>query len=163
MDSIDQVVRNYSDMLYRLAFARAGNSHDAEDIVQDVFLSYIRAGKTYKDEEHRKAWLIRTAINVSINLASSAWKRRSGGEFDENTGSFDENLERVEAHSVVYPAVQSLPEKYRVVIHLFYYEDMPINRISKVTGLGENTVKSRLKRARVMMKEKLGGVADDFR
>jgi len=160
----DGVIKLYSDTVYRLAFARAGNSYDAEDITQEVFLRYIRAGKTFSDEEHRKAWLIRTAINTSVNVMKSAYKRRYGGEPDynsENTAT-DDNIARLEDKSVVYNAVLKLPEKYRIVIHLFYYEDMKIERISEVTGIGINTVKSRLKRARDLLREELKEDFDEF-
>jgi len=160
MDSIEAIVRDYSDTVYRLAFARTGNSHDAEDITHDVFLKLIRSGKTFVSGEHCKAWLIRTAMNTSVNFAKSAYKRRYGGELHENTGR-DDNLKRLETQSVVYSAVLKLPEKYRAVIHLFYYEDMKIEQISKVTGMGQNTVKSRLKRARDILRGELEGVEFD--
>jgi len=158
-------------MVYRLAFARAGNSHDAQDIMQEVFLSYIRTEKTrkpFENEEHRKAWFIRAAVNAAINLSRSAFKRRSIGELDDGFSNAeygesreDENISRLETKAVVYPAVMSLPEKYRTIIHLFYYEDMKITEICKITGLGENTVKSRLLRARNILKEKLKEVGFD--
>ncbi|MDR0196961.1 MAG: sigma-70 family RNA polymerase sigma factor [Oscillospiraceae bacterium] len=161
MDNFEEVMRKYSDTVYRIAFVRTGNSHDAEDITQDVFLSYIRAGKTYADEEHRKAWLIRAAVNASINTVRSAWKRHSGGQLNENEGRTDENFHRIETRSVVYSAVLKLPEKYRTVVHLFYYEDMTLAQISQLTKTRENTVKSRLRRAKDILREKLEGVDFD--
>ncbi|MDR0222664.1 MAG: sigma-70 family RNA polymerase sigma factor [Oscillospiraceae bacterium] len=161
MDGFEEVMRRYSDMVYRLAFARTGNSHDAEDVTQEVFFGYVRAKKTFNDEEHRKAWLIRATVNASVNTVKSAWKRHSGGELSENEGKKDENLSRIETRSAVYSAVRSLSEKYRVVVHLFYYEDMTAAQIGKVMKLNENTVKSRLKRARDALREKLKGVGFD--
>jgi len=157
---IEETVRKYSDMLYRLAFAKTGNSHDSEDIVQDVFLKLIRSGKTFKDDEHEKAWLIRVTVNTGKNLLASPQrrKRQYNSELsspDMQIGKLDENLERLENQAVVYPAVMSLPEKYRLMIHLFYYEDMKISDIAKATGLSESTIKSRLHRARAILKEKL--------
>jgi len=154
---IEETVRKYSDMLYRLAYAKTGNSHDSEDIVQDVFLKLIRSGKTFNDEEHEKVWLIRVTVNAGKNLLTSPHRKRRG-ELDESgtqIGKIDENLTRLENQAVVYPAVMSLPEKYRLPIHLFYYEDMKISDITRVTGLGESTVKSRLHRARAILKEML--------
>ena len=63
-ESFDEVMRKYADMVYRLAYSRVGNTHDADDILQEVFLRYIKADKTYNDEEHRKAWLIKITINL---------------------------------------------------------------------------------------------------
>ena len=74
-ESFDAVMRKYADMVYRLAYSRTGSTFDADDILQEVFLRYIRADKTYNDEEHRKAWLIRITINCTRSFASSAWNR----------------------------------------------------------------------------------------
>jgi RNA polymerase sigma-70 factor (ECF subfamily) len=159
---IEEIVKKYSDMLYRLAFARTGNSHDSEDIVQEVFLKLVRGGKTFKDDEHQKAWLIRVTVNAGKNLNLSAFKRKNAGELKdyENRADYsaqkeDKTFSQLETKAVVYPAVLSLPEKYRIVVHLFYYEEMQIPEICKVTGLGTNTVKSRLHRARNLLREKL--------
>ena len=65
-ESFDAVMRKYADMVYRLAYSRVGNTFDADDILQEVFLRYIRADKTYNDEEHRKSWLIRITIYFKI-------------------------------------------------------------------------------------------------
>lgn len=144
-------------MVYRIAFSRLGSAHDAEDITQDVFLKYYRADLTYNDEEHRKAWLIRCAINCTKTLVTSAWFRhRASDEGLENMAedalSSDSNLDAIERRNSVLQAVMQLPEKYRTVIHLFYYEDMSVAQISAATGIRETTVKSQLSRARDMLK-----------
>jgi RNA polymerase sigma-70 factor (ECF subfamily) len=161
--TIEETVRRYSDMLYRLALAKTGNEHDAQDVMQEVFLKLMRyegSGKTFNDEEHQKAWLIRVTVNASINVHRAASK--ADGEFlDEAYIGEDNNIARLETRSIVLPAVQSLPEKYRVVIHLFYYEDMTIAEICKITGLPMNTVKSRLSRARSKLREILKEVDFD--
>ena len=167
-DSFEEVLRLYSDMVYRLAFSRLRNTHDANDITQDVFLKYIRAGKTYNDEEHRKAWLIKTTINTSKTLVLSSWnRRRSSEEFFGGTdapelGSEDKTLQSIETKSVVLSAVMGLPKKYRTAIHLFYYEDMSLNDISEVTGMSLNTVKSQLHRARNLLKAQFSELGVDF-
>jgi RNA polymerase sigma-70 factor (ECF subfamily) len=163
--NIEEVVSKYSEMLYRLAFAKTGNSHDSEDLVQEVFLKLMRHTKPFKDEEHQKAWLIRVTVNAGKNLLTCAHRRFNAGEISDfersEYGSVDKNLSRLETKAVVYPAVMSLPEKYRLIIHLFYYEEMQIREICKATGLGENTVKSQLHRARNILKEKLKEVGFD--
>ncbi|MCL1823842.1 MAG: sigma-70 family RNA polymerase sigma factor [Oscillospiraceae bacterium] len=166
-DSFEAVLGAYSDMVYRLAFSRVKNSFDANDITQEVFLKYIRADKTYNDEEHRKAWLIKTTVNTSKSLVLSSWnRRRSSAEFsDDNpelTAVPDKNLHNIETKSVILSAVMNLPKKYRTVIHLFYYEDMSLNDITQATGMTVNTVKSQLHRARGLLKEKLSESGVDF-
>lgn len=161
-ESFEAVMKKYSDMVYRLALTRTGNPHDADDILQEVFLRYIRADKTYNDEEHRKAWLIKITINCSKSFLTSAWNRhRDFAEPDENSGLYDKRLSDIETKSEVYGAVLKLPEKYRVVIHLFYYEDMSVTQIAKATGRTEAAVKSQLSRGRGMLKELLEGVEFD--
>ena len=152
-ESFDAVMRKYSDMVYRLAYSRTGNKFDADDILQEVFLRYIRADKTYNDEEHRKSWLIRITINCTRSFATSAWNRhKDQSEPDENVGADDPALRAAETRSDVMNAVLELPEKYRTVIHLFYYEDMSVAAISKVLGISESNVKTRLSRARDMLR-----------
>lgn len=161
-ESFEQVMEFYMPMVYRIAFSRLGSAHDAEDITQDVFLKYYRADITFNDEEHRKAWLIRCAINCTKNLVTSAWFRHrasdEGLENMEENGSIpgsDGDIDKIEQKNAVMAAVMQLPEKYRTVIHLFYFEDMSVAQISKATGIREATVKSQLSRARDMLKPML--------
>ncbi|MCM1333663.1 MAG: sigma-70 family RNA polymerase sigma factor [Bacteroides sp.] len=158
-ESFDEVMRAYADMVYRLAVSRTGNPADAEDLLQEVFLRYIRADKTYRDEEHRKAWLLRATINCAKSLHTSAWSRHREASASEatlnNEGREDERLREIETKSEVYGAVLKLPERYRVAIHLFYYEDLSVARIAKLLGIGESAVKSRLARARAILKDLL--------
>ena len=158
-ESFEQVMEFYMPMVYRIAFSRLGSAHDAEDITQDVFLKYYRADMTYNNEEHRKAWLIRCAINCTKNLVTSAWYRHRAA--DEGLENMEENgeipgsdgdIDKIEQKNAVIGAVMQLPEKYRTVIHLFYFEDMSVAQISKATGIREATVKSQLSRARDMLK-----------
>ena len=153
-ESFEAVMHRYSDMVYRLALSRTGNPADADDIFQEVFLRYIRADKTYNDEEHRKAWLIKITINCTKSFLTSAWNRhRDFAEPDENTGAYDKRISDIETKSEVYGAVLKLPAKYRTVIHLFYYEDMPVNEICTVMGAKQNTVLSWLRRGRKALKK----------
>lgn len=155
-ESFEQVMEFYMPMVYRIAFTRLANRSDAEDVTQDVFVRYLRSNLTYNDEEHRKAWLIRCAVNCAKTLASSAWFRHKSDpeELEKlgSEGSPDSDIERLERRGAVLSAVMSLPPKYRTVIHLFYFEDMSVAQISGVTGIKESTVKSQLSRARDMLR-----------
>jgi RNA polymerase sigma factor, sigma-70 family len=161
-ESFDAVMRKYADMVYRLAYSRVGNTFDADDILQEVFLRYIKADKTYNDEEHRKSWLIRITINCTRSFASSAWNRhKDSAEPDPNEGGEDPALAASETKTDVMNALLSLPEKYRTVIYLFYYEDMSVAEIARSVGISESNVKTRMSRGRDMLKEKLkGGIID---
>lgn len=144
------VCEKYFDSIYRLVLCRAKSKDATDDIVQEVFYKYIKTDKEFETEEHVKAWLIRVAINQSNSYFTSSWFKK--------TEPLDENIVfESKEKSDVYYAVMELPQKYRTVIHLFYYEDLPIAKISEYLGINESTVKSQLKRGREMLSEKLKG------
>jgi len=145
---IEQVLERYSDMVYRLAFARTKNRYDADDILQEVFLRYIRRQPDCRDEEHRKAWLIRSTINCSKSLFSSAWFR--------NITPIPDTLScEMKEHSEVYYAVMALPARYRTVIHLYYYEDYSTAEIATLLACKDSTIRSRLHRARTLLRKQI--------
>ncbi|PKM62563.1 MAG: RNA polymerase subunit sigma-24 [Firmicutes bacterium HGW-Firmicutes-21] len=135
----------YSDMVFKVAYTRTKNSHDAEDIMQDVFLRYIRSKPCFESEEHEKAWFIRVTINRTKSLLTSSWFRK--------TTVLDDRLSVNPAQkSDVYYAVMALPKDMRTVIHLYYYEDYSIREIAKLLFRSESYVKSILMRARKKLK-----------
>lgn len=156
LDAVE-VMREYSDMVFRLAFARTGNQSDAQDIMQEVFLKYIQDDTMFESREHLKAWLIRVTINTAKNLMTSAWHQRTA-QLDEA----DAVVVEIKEKSNVYYAMLELPEKYRDILHLFYYEDYSIEEISRILEMNESTVKSRLRRGRQKLREILGGDEDEF-
>ncbi len=144
---LDRIYAEYSDMVYRLALVRCGSRADADDVFQEVFLRLVRKSPSFESEEHLKAWLIRVTLNCSYKLLGSAWSRR--------TEPLSETLEiQDEYDGEVFDAVQSLPEKYRTVIHLFYYEGYSGAEIAKLLGLSESAVRTRVQRAKEKLREK---------
>lgn len=140
----------YGDMVYRLAALRTRSASDAEDILQEVFVRYLKRTPVFEDAEHQKAWFIRVTINCTKTLLTSAWHRHAvTGVEHEDAAPQQEDT------SDVYEAVLALPKKYRTVVHLFYYEDYSIREIAELTGSTENTVKSQLFRARDMLRDRL--------
>lgn len=160
-ESFDDVMRLYTPTVYRIAFTRLRNAADAEDISQDVFVRYFKANLTYESEEHRKAWLIRCAVNCSNTAASAAERRHrdDSGDWEQLAGhmadshSVEESAERSERHSGVLKAVMQLQPKYRTAIYLFYFEELSTAQIAKITKTRESTVRSRLARARETLKK----------
>lgn len=154
LSNMKEVITKYSEMVYRLAYSLTKNKYDADDIHQDVFVKYIRKQPEFDNEEHEKAWFIRVTVNCCRNHYKTAWKRKviSLAEFDTAGGEADAAEE-----SELIEVVKRLPGKYRVVIHLFYYEEMSIEEISKMLGLKASTVRTRLTRARQKLRELLGG------
>lgn len=159
-DCIDEVIEHYSKTVFRLALAHVKTRHDAEDVFQDVFLRYISRPRLFESEEHRKAWFIRVTINRSKSLWLSAWFRKTeplenakGIEPMENAksiGTFE-----MEEETDLYEYLLTLPQKYRSVIHLFYYEDMSVKEIGHILKAKESTVRTWLTRARAMLKDRL--------
>lgn len=144
-NSIEEVIRYYSSMVYRLAFARTRTKHDADDIFQEVFLRYVKKEPRFESENHRRAWLIKVTINCSNSLWRSLW-RRGVEELTDNL--VFESKETLDLHN----ELQKLPKKYREVIHLFYYENMSTEEIGRVLGRKNSTVRTQLTRGRALLK-----------
>ena len=147
-----EVADKYQECVFRAAFSICRNQEDAEDIVQETFLRYIEGNCEYENEQHIKAWLIRTAVNRSKNVVQSFWhrKREAFGDYMQEI-PFQEPADRELVETVL-----SLPEKYRIILYLYYYEDYPVSEISEILHLSANSVKSRLYRGRQLLKTKLG-------
>lgn len=155
-DSVRESIERYTDMVYRLAFSMMKNKYDADDIHQEVFVQYISNYATLENEEHKKAWLIRVTVNTCKNWWKSAWQRKVCGMFEGQTVvEEDASIFQWEMQNPVVEQVRKLPQKYKVVIHLFYYEEMSIKEIAEVLGLKESNVRARLTRARQKLKEVL--------
>lgn len=151
---IKETIEKYSDMVYRIALTRSGVVENAEDIFQEVFMKYSEKMPKFENEEHKKAWLIRVTINLSKNFVNQAWNRK--------VVNLDENLRFETAEeSDVFSIVCELPEKYRTVIYLFYYEGYKVKEIAKILKTREGTVKTWLSRSREALKEKLEGGFED--
>lgn len=144
-ENAEQVIRYYSDMVYRIAFARTGTREDADEVYQDVFLRYVRKKPSFRDEEHRKAWFIRVTVNCCKSLWASAWRRHTEPLRDDHILETSEDID-------LYKELLYLPSKYREVIHLFYYEDMSVEEISRALNRKNSTVRTQLTRARGMLR-----------
>ena len=159
---IRYVLDTYSDLIIRLCYSYVKTMHDAEDIAQDVFLELIRRKPAFTDNNHERAWLLRTAVNKCKNHLKSGWVSKTVPLEDNLSDSAlqteDSGLD--DTKRAVLEAVNSLPEKYRTVIHLFYFEDMSVAQISSAVGAGESTVKSQLSRARKLLKPLLSEFAE---
>ena len=144
----------HGDRIYRLALCRLQNTADAEDVYQDVFLRLLRQNCAGWDEEHLKAWLIRTALNrcadvhrFRLRRPVMEWRDIAGTEPD--TGAAE-----------LWAAVAELPEKLRTAIHLHYAEGYSTEEIAAIVGCPAATVRTRLLRGRERLRDLLGGRGD---
>ncbi|MCI9269364.1 MAG: sigma-70 family RNA polymerase sigma factor [Lawsonibacter sp.] len=151
---MDAIIDRYQDTVYGLALARTGSRSDADDVFQEVFLAYHQCGKTFRDEEHRKAWLLRTTINQSRRVTSSSWRQKTVplSEREDVPVQFQEPEE-----NEVWTALQSLAEDYRLPIYLFYFQELSTQEIAKVLAIRPGAVRMRLTRGREQLREKLKG------
>ena len=147
-----QVVEQYAPALYRLACSYCGNRSDAQDAVQEVFLSYLRHPPVCDGPEKLRAWLMTATANKCRDYLRSARRRRTAPLTDLPAPSedTDEVLE-------VRAALEKLPESLRGVVYLFYYEQLPTKQIAQILHLSDAAVRSRLYVARNRLRALLGG------
>ena len=150
-EPVEALIKQYKNHLYAAAFSICQEASDADDVVQDTFLKYYTSKKEFSSPEHIKAWLLRVAINKAKDVNRSFWKQKSSPIDD-----YVETL-TVEApeDGALIAEVLKLPQKYRIVIHLFYYEDYSVSEIADILKLSESNVKTRLSRGRSLLKEVL--------
>lgn len=156
-EEVKRAVEQYADTVRRLCMIHLKNYADTEDIFQTVFLKYALSTAAFESQEHERAWLIRVTINACKDLLKSF--------FRSCTVSIEEVLEQPaapsEEHREVLEAVLSLPVKYREVIYLHYYEGYTAPEIGRILKKNVNTVYSLMKRAREMLRDRLGGEEDE--
>ena len=145
------LAEKYKDHLFAAAFNICKNAADADDVVQDTFLQYHTTNRQFENEQHIRAWLIRVAINKAKNIYLAFW-RQKGVPLEEYMETL--TFETPEAQTL-FTEVMKLPEKYRIVIHLFYYEDYTIREIAKIMNVTESNVKVRLTRGRRLLRNVL--------
>ena len=155
--TISRLLNLYGDMILRLSFSYLKNMQDAEDVVQDTFVQYWSQKKEFETEQHIRAWLIRVAINKAKNKNHTCFRR--------NALPLEDYMETLpfesEESSELFEAVMRLPEKYRIVVHLFYYEDYSVNEIADILKITPGNVKVRLSRGRMSLRSTLKEVWED--
>ena len=152
---ISSVVEKYSDMVVRTAYHALCDRHYAEDITQEVFLKLMRLLPDFDSDEHEKAWLLKVTLNMC-----KTYNRKT---YSHPTAELTENIVSRErfGQGPVTEAVMELPEKYRTVIYLHYFEGYKVAEIAEMLGKNPNTVSSLLMRARERLKNMLEGEFDD--
>jgi RNA polymerase sigma-70 factor (ECF subfamily) len=154
--SIEEIMAEHSNVLLRTAFVVLGDLKLAEDAVQETFIKYYYNGSQFRGDSSIKTYLCRILLNECRQKMRRNWFKRvtpvdsTGHDAVFGTSSMDGEVDKLSLSE----SLQKLDMKYREVILLHYYHDLPVNEISRVTGSSEGTIKSRLKRAR----ERLGAI-----
>lgn len=142
----ERILDKHGGSILRLAYSYLHNMSDAEEILQETLIRFLKTAPRFKSKEHEKAWLLRVAANLSKNRIGYN-RMRSTDELDEQLAA-----EQRSDLSFVWEAVKSLPVKYREAVHLFYHEGYSTTQIAKLLDENEATVRSHLSRGRARLK-----------
>ena len=160
---ITRLIEEYGNDVLRIATVILKSKELAEDVYQETFLRVVRSYSSYRRESSEKTWIISIAVNICRDYIRSAWKRRVVVTDDFLTYTADSDTEEIiekrSEKQALINAIMKLPDKYREIIHLFYYQEMGVNDIAKVLRIPGGTVKSRLFKARTMLHDMIGGEA----
>ena len=176
INNVQSVITEYSDTVYRLAYAMMRNQNDADDIYQEVFLRYIRRSPVFHSPDHARAWMLKVTANCCKNHWKSPWAdgRMEPLERQDGDGNSYDMLEKYDTGNIQAtdisgedPAQQfqerwqreqlrcrigELPEQYRLVIHLYYYEELSTEEIARLLHRRTSTVRTQLVRARQQLR-----------
>lgn len=144
----------YGDMVFRVCMMHLKNQQDAYDATQETFLKLMQSDKLFDSDEHAKAWLITVSSNICKNMLKMFWNKNrvgddvllmvSKGDDGENTGNRE-----------VMEAILNLPEKYKDLVYLHYYEGYSIEEIAGILGKKSSTLRSRLSKAKALLRDYL--------
>lgn len=155
--SFTAAVERYQDTVYRVALHVLASPQDADDAAQEVFLRLYTAKKPFQSEEHLRRWLLRVTVNYCRDVLRSPWRKRRASLEEVPPQPIFQQLEE----EALYQAVMALPEIYRIVPVLYYYEELSAREIGELLELETPAVTTRLSRARAKLKEQLGEVWQD--
>lgn len=146
-EEIKELVDKYSPLIFRISYCILCNPEDAEDAVQETFLKYITKAPEFNGEEHRKAWLIKVAANISKNMLMFRLKRETVNIDDVKNIGIGEN------DYATFELIMSLPAKHKVVMTLYYVEGYRSAEIAEIIGISEEAVRKRIQKGRELLKK----------
>ena len=146
-DAIETVIRTYGNTLYRLCFVMLGNESDAEDAVQETLIRYLQKAPQFENSDHEKAWLITVATNQCRDIL------RFQKRHPQIDSEYLQGLSSGSSDSGILDALMTLPEKFRLVLTLYYVEEYPTEDIARIIGRTPSAVKMRLRKGRKLLEE----------
>ena len=149
---IDEYIKRYGDMVYRISLIYLRNKEDTEDVFQEIFIKLFNSNKTFENTEHLKAWLITVTSNQCKNMLRSPWRKKAVA-LDALCAAARE--EHGAEESDLIKELLGLPLKYRRVLYLHYYEGYKNDEIGDMLQVSPATVRTQMKRGREMLKSKL--------
>ncbi len=151
-DDRESIVARYSATVWQIALARTRKEDAAEEVYQEVFLRLFKKERKFREEEHRKAWIIRTTLNCCKSYMAAALKNATVCLEDVSP-----TLMLPEENRGLFEALLRLPAKYRIPLELYYIEGMEAEECARVLRLRPGSFRSRLSRGKAMLKEALKG------
>lgn len=160
MEQLAEIYNRHVSMVYKICFVYMKNAHDAEDCVQDTFIRCLERSPEFENEEHEKAWLIRVASNICKNMLKKPYRHNQDIDEAPEIAAISDTEQRE-----LVEEVMALPDKYRDVIYLFYFEGYQSAEIAEMFNTTDATIRTRLRRGRALLKSVLleGGVASEER
>ena len=146
-DAVREAVDEYGDVLYRTCFLILRHNADAEDVVQETYITYMKKAPSFSDSEHEKAWLITVATNKCRDMLR--YRKR---HITEPESALD-NIVQSSENSHILEALMSLPDKFRIVLTLHYIDGYKVDEIAEMIGKSASAVKMRLQKGRKLLEE----------
>ena len=156
-EEANRAIERYADMVRRICMVHLKNESDTEDIFQTVFLKYVLHSAPFESEEHEKAWFILSAKNASKDILKSFWRSKIvdiENIVDNSYLDRDDNIN-------LFESLLALPNKYKVILYLYYYEGFSVNEISALIGRNQSTIRTQLSKGRKLLKLDIGGYYED--
>ena len=148
--TFEEIYERHFTMVYRVCFSYMKNAADTEDMVADVFAKLLETGKTFQNAEHEKAWLLRTTINRCKNFLKHWWRNRANIDDYESL-----EIKNPFVENELLQNVSNLPDRYKDVIMLYYYEDCSTAEVAKILKKPQSTICNQLREARILLKGEL--------
>ncbi|MFI3260338.1 MAG: sigma-70 family RNA polymerase sigma factor [bacterium] len=145
----EDVYERNASTVYRVCFMYVKNKHDAEDLTQNTFIKYMKYDPSFESLSHEKSWFIVVASNTCKNHFKAWWNKNTMSLAEEYIGSSEDNNDILEI-------VLKLPNRYKKIVYLFYYEGYTTKEISTILGINESTIRTQLSKARSLLKSKIG-------
>ena len=147
VDDVETLIAQYGDMLFRLCLIMLKNESDAEDVIQETLIKFYRKAPVFENADHEKAWLIRVATNECRDLLRFR-VRHPLAEVEQIMVASEDSTD-----SGILEALASLPEKYKLVLALYYVEGYKVEDIAKIIGRTSSAVKMRLQKGRRLLEK----------
>jgi RNA polymerase sigma factor (sigma-70 family) len=162
VSSFEELVKKYQDMVFTMTMRILQNHEDAEEVAQDVFIKVYNSLRSFQQKSNFKTWLFRIVYNESINRLRTIKNRIKTNDLTDGATLYlvEQSIdnESNEEIKIIQNAIENLPETERTILSLYYYEDMPVKEIAKITELTETNVKTRLFRSRQKLYDDLKDV-----